>query len=75
MAFAAAADLKRNCVRNIGLHWLLSGLAPNYHSIADFRKLNPKHSMALIMTVYNMKRAMNILGMEKRIEQNLEAEL
>jgi len=34
--------LEKECVRNIELHWLLSGLAPNYHSIADFRKLNPK---------------------------------
>src|SRR5690606_39627425 len=25
---------------NIELHWLLEGLRPNYHSIADFRKLN-----------------------------------
>jgi len=34
--------LEKECVRNIELHWLLSGLAPNYHSIADFRKVNPK---------------------------------
>jgi transposase len=26
--------------RNIELQWLLQGLCPNYHSIADFRKLN-----------------------------------
>jgi len=33
--------LERECVRNIELQWLLSGLIPNYHSIADFRKANP----------------------------------
>jgi transposase len=33
--------LERECIRNIELQWLLSGLAPNYHSIADFRKTNP----------------------------------
>ena len=33
--------LERECVRNIELQWLLSGLIPNYHSIADFRKVNP----------------------------------
>jgi transposase len=33
--------LERECVRNIELQWLLSGLVPNYHSIADFRKINP----------------------------------
>jgi transposase len=33
--------LERECVRNIELQWLLAGLAPNYHTIADFRKINP----------------------------------
>lgn len=32
--------LERECHRNIELHWLLERLAPNYHSIADFRKDN-----------------------------------
>ena len=34
--------LERECVRNIELQWLLAGLVPNYHTIADFRKTNPK---------------------------------
>lgn len=34
--------LERECERNIELHWLLGRLVPNYHSIADFRKHNPK---------------------------------
>ncbi|MFQ3575592.1 MAG: IS1182 family transposase, partial [Cytophagales bacterium] len=33
--------LERECSRNIELQWLLSGLVPNYHTIADFRKDNP----------------------------------
>jgi transposase len=33
--------LERECARNIELRWLLSGLTPNYHTIADFRKENP----------------------------------
>jgi transposase len=33
--------LERECGRNIELQWLLEGLVPNYHSIADFRKDNP----------------------------------
>jgi transposase len=32
--------LERECKRNIELHWLLCKLVPNYHSIADFRKVN-----------------------------------
>lgn len=33
--------LERECGRNTELQWLLGGLKPNYHSIADFRKHNP----------------------------------
>jgi transposase len=34
--------LERECKRNIELQWLVQKLAPNYHSISDFRKENPK---------------------------------
>jgi len=34
--------LEKECARNIELHWLLNSLAPNYHSICDFRKNNPE---------------------------------
>ena len=34
--------LERECERNIELQWLCGKLCPNYHSIADFRKDNPK---------------------------------
>ena len=34
--------LERECFRNIELQWLIGNLTPNYHSIADFRKINPK---------------------------------
>jgi len=33
--------LERECVRNIEMQWLCGRLKPNYHSIADFRKVNP----------------------------------
>lgn len=38
----SSRKLEKEAIRNVELHWLLAGLAPNYHSIADFRKLNPK---------------------------------
>jgi hypothetical protein len=47
--YAAAVPPKageKECSRNIELEWLLQGLQPNYHSIADFRKL---HAQALIV--------------------------
>jgi transposase len=34
--------LEKECLRNIELQWLLEAICPNYHSIADFRKNNPK---------------------------------
>jgi transposase len=36
----SSRKLERECSRNIELQWLLQNLAPNYHTIADFRKLH-----------------------------------
>lgn len=33
--------LEKECHRNLEMQWLLEGIRPNYHSIADFRKENP----------------------------------
>ena len=41
-ALRSSRRLERECTRNTELQWLIGGLAPNYHSIADFRKDNPK---------------------------------
>ena len=38
----SSRKLEKECLRNIELQWLMSGLTPNYHSIADFRKVNPQ---------------------------------
>lgn len=32
--------LEKECTRNLELQWLVGKLAPNYHTIADFRKVN-----------------------------------
>ena len=37
----SSRKLAKECMRNIEMQWLCSGLTPNYHSIADFRKVNP----------------------------------
>lgn len=47
----SSRKLERECERNIELHWLLSGLRPNYHSISDFRKDNPK-GLAKLFKLY-----------------------
>jgi transposase len=36
----SSRKLEKECVRNIELQWLLQNLSPNYHTIADFRKLH-----------------------------------
>ena len=43
----SSRKLERECVRNIELQWLLQNLQPNYHTIADFRKVHvvPLQSM------------------------------
>ena len=43
----SSRKLERECSRNVELQWLLQNLAPNYHTIADFRKLHaqPLQSM------------------------------
>jgi transposase len=40
----SSRKLARECSRNTELQWLLQNLSPNYHTIADFRKL---HAQAL----------------------------
>ncbi len=36
----SSRKLEKECSRNIELQWLLQNLQPNYHTIADFRKLH-----------------------------------
>ncbi len=38
----SSRKFEKECMRNIELQWLTNNLRPNYHSIADFRKNNPK---------------------------------
>lgn len=43
----SSRKLEKECSRNVELQWLLQDLQPNYHTIADFRKLHavPLQSM------------------------------
>jgi len=43
----SSRKLEKECSRNIELQWLLQNLQPNYHTIADFRRLHavPLQSM------------------------------
>src|ERR1043166_957465 len=43
----SSRKLEKECIRNTELEWLLQNLTPNYHTIADFRKVHavPLQSM------------------------------
>ena len=38
----SSRKLEKEAIRNVEVHWLLGYLSPNYHSIFDFRKINPQ---------------------------------
>ncbi|MER3465273.1 MAG: hypothetical protein C4329_13525 [Chitinophagaceae bacterium] len=38
----SSRKLEKECMRNRELEWLLQNLQPNYHTIADFRKVHAK---------------------------------
>ena len=38
----SSRKLEKECLRNIEMQWLLQDVRPNYHTISDFRKDNPK---------------------------------
>jgi transposase len=38
----SSRKLEKECLRNQEMQWLIEAIRPNYHSIADFRKDNPK---------------------------------
>ena len=46
--------LEKECVRNIGLMWLMKGLVPDHNTIANFRKDNPKAIARIIRITVNL---------------------
>jgi transposase len=43
----SSRKLEKECSRNSELEWLLQNLQPNYHTIADFRKVNARPLQAM----------------------------
>jgi transposase len=43
----SSRKLEKECSRNIELQWLIQNLQPNYHSIADFRKVHSSPLQAM----------------------------
>ncbi|TMI80050.1 MAG: transposase [Bacteroidetes bacterium] len=47
----SSRKLEQECRRNVELQWLMERLAPNYHTIADFRK-NHSHALKNLFKLY-----------------------
>lgn len=60
----SSRKLERECKRNLELHWLLQGLFPCYHTVADFRKLHPKALPSVFATFTHFLEGQSLLGAE-----------
>jgi transposase len=54
--------LERECKRNLELHWLLQGLFPSYHTIADFRKDQPHALCSVFATFTHFLKGQGLFG-------------
>lgn len=54
--------LERECERNIEVQWLLGELKPNYHSIADFRKVHAKQFKSVFKMFVMFLNESDLLG-------------
>lgn len=54
--------LERECKRNIELIWLTQNLVPSYHTIADFRKNNPKALKQVFKEFVLLCKSIDLIG-------------
>ncbi|MFZ1256023.1 MAG: transposase [Saprospiraceae bacterium] len=54
--------LDSECCRNIELQWLTLGLRPNDHTIADFRKNNPKALKSVFKLFVSFLKDIDLIG-------------
>lgn len=59
--------LERECTKNLELQWLTCSLQPNYHSISDFRKLNPRALKAMFKLYVLFLKEIELVGGEEII--------
>jgi transposase/IS5 family transposase len=58
----SSRKLEKECSRNIELQWLLENLQPNYHTIADFRKLHAQPLQAMFKLYVQFLSDAGLLG-------------
>jgi transposase len=56
--------LELECMRNVEVRWLLNELTPNYHSIADFRKIHSKQLKFVFKTYLAFLKEQQLIGAE-----------
>lgn len=54
--------LEAECARNIEVRWLIGGLLPNYHSIADFRRVDPAALKNVFRLFVGFLKQQNLIG-------------
>jgi len=58
----SSRKLKKECCRNIELQWLMQSLQPNYHTIADFRKVHAKPLQSMFKLYVQFLSDADLLG-------------
>ena len=58
----SSRKLEQECYRNVELRWLMQELAPNYHTIADFRKNHVTALKNLFKLYVQFLDELNLLG-------------
>jgi transposase len=58
----SSRKLEKECHRNIELQWLLQNLTPNYHTIADFRKLHARPLQSMFKLYVQFLNDAGLLG-------------
>ena len=58
----SSRKLEKECSRNMELQWLLQNLQPNYHTIADFRKLHAQPLQSMFRLYVQFMNDAGLLG-------------
>jgi transposase len=58
----SSRKLEQECYRNVELRWLMQELAPNYHTIADFRKIHGDALKNLFKLYVHFLDELNLIG-------------
>ncbi len=60
----SSRKLEAECIRNVEVWWLMRQLKPGYHTIADFRKDNPKSLKKAFKMLVSFLKGENVFGKE-----------